>query len=114
MFDPETCAKQAEVLRDAADASPLATIVGFLRKRAAEYNRACVQFMAAVEDGEEPVILPAAVMAPGVNMYDGGRAEVLRVLWQQGVPSFQVKAMGEPSPYYINVSDASTPVVVIP
>lgn len=115
MIAPEVCAQQGKVLEEAANLSPLPHVRGGLRKRAGEYTNAAKWLVNAHDDEyEDAVIVPVATITAGNRVYLRSSAcDVIRVLWQQGVPSLQVHELGG-STFYENQVDATSPVVLIP
>lgn len=80
MIPVEHAEAQAEVLLAAAKDSPIPTIGAMLRARGQEWRSAVKWYRDATDEGEQPAIVPAALMEQGVRVWWGGStAEIIRV-----------------------------------
>ena len=112
MIPVDDAEKQATVLLDAAEASPVRTIRALLRARGQEWKAAAKWYREATEDGDDPIIVPAATIQQGCSIYWGGVGSVEVVRVSNGGTGLFIKEPGV-GPYWENRMDPASPVVLL-
>lgn len=111
MIPLEDARLQADVFKQAADASPVVQIAAIMARRSKEFTQAVRDYEDATEYGDEPAIIPVGSVEPGMRIFCGEPGDVIRINVYAGVPAVQVKYPD--SLHYENYAAASSPIVVL-
>ena len=106
-------AKQADVLRAAADQSPHRAERVSLTRRSSEWRRAARNLTDAAGDGyEHAEVIAAGSLTPGMILYHDGETEFVRYNGQASNPSVLVRDVDTGSETWLSVSSNTAPLVV--